>query len=474
MGSNSSKSKKSKRNISLSGRRTESKIIKYRKVSTSDGHAKETKTRNDSSSLMENKSKQELKRQNVQESPSISLYQFIIDEQYANQLIQQAREQQRQRMRDEKDVISLFQVERLDVKMKEVDHQIVKHPLDLVKKHVTHVDTSFVYPMIPRNHVHPYPDLLAFKKVNVKIFSTDINNKLVKDRKFRSDSNLIQFAQEGTYLDCTAILWLQIPLRNNDVFDSDNAFSMHLNELEKYGKYCTRLVNVIGVQFIGESQAVKKVSLAYRCGRAELTSIRNEEFVYTVDSTICENNAGQNTGQDGTCVKGIHFFLNIESAIQYYDGGYHRQHYNRYGEDKRNLYIITKRFHGKCKDKTLVARYLAIQDGKHNKIDPQESKEGRPNTFDDGDDDDRSIDQQEGELDHKHVSIVGELDMEMDRIEQLSNSQNFNPSHPILSAVNENVTYYQQCTIVRNPQTAKTLWKKAVHLFPDWEEELYC
>lgn len=320
-----------------------------------------------------------------------TIYGYVVDDLYANHLIQYA-------------------------ESKETESNLsATTDIGVVGKHISFLDTSYVQPMVPRNYVHPYPDMLAFKKVKV----------VIRNKRLANEFESFKFE---------AIVWLQIPLRDNALYESESGLYCGVNELQKLNKYCTKLANVIGVQFIGEIDVVKKLSLMYMCGQADLTSLFDRNFVYDTNTTVHESRAGH-PGMN-RCCRGIHFFLNIESAIQYHNVGYNP----KYLRKDRQFQLITKRHTGRCENKTLVANYLQqIEQKQHN-----------------------------DDNDCKHISTT---DTKVD-IERYASNNDF-PTEPTLSKYDSDVTYYQSNTVVRNKNLSMSLWAQAVHLFPNWEEQRY-
>jgi len=146
--------------------------------------------------------------------------------------------------------------------------------------------------------IHPFPDFLGYKAVNFAFTDTKTS-------------------------DGCALLWLQIPLRNNSVFYSEDTRKVLLDKLKPNTKYRTGRVQVIGVQFFGDATEVSKMTLAYLQNMGFLESKHDRTFRYEVEKVITVN--GVDDVMEG-CGKGIHFFTDIDSAKRYHSSNIMSNH----------------------------------------------------------------------------------------------------------------------------------------------------
>jgi len=151
------------------------------------------------------------------------------------------------------------------------------------------------------NLTHQLPceleSFLAYKHVNV----LDSNNHLIGN----------------------AILWLQIPYRNNSIYFSETRkpvpwSSIVTDGLQPKSKYCARICQVLGVQFVSKNlEASIHMMTEFFHQRIQLASTHDVKFLWHLESTHIENNSGQK-GYGG-CAQGLHFFKDAKSAIRYND-----------------------------------------------------------------------------------------------------------------------------------------------------------
>lgn len=143
-----------------------------------------------------------------------------------------------------------------------------------------------------RTSVHPYPDILGFKVVN------------------------FAYTREHVAPNGFALLWLQIPTKDNSLYFSEESERQWVCNLHNDTKYRAGRVRVIGVQFFGSLNEVKKMALAYVKNQGFLRSMFDPEFHYEVEEW--KEVAGVNSGSiEQNCGQGIHFFTNWSAARSY-------------------------------------------------------------------------------------------------------------------------------------------------------------
>lgn len=175
--------------------------------------------------------------------------------------------------------------------------------------------------------LNPFPDILGFKMVN-----------------FQCNFNKRSFI-------CKAVLWLQIPLKNNVFYMDGDEKIINMSSItpKKDHKYSCRRVQVIGVQFIGRQDNIKFACLAYQQNLGMLVSIHDANFRYEINQEIVNNRIG-NPGFG--CKEGIYFWYSFQTACGYSHNAYplitgkYSEERKRVKEfkDKTNMYRI---FHNK-------------------------------------------------------------------------------------------------------------------------------
>lgn len=170
-------------------------------------------------------------------------------------------------------------------KHKQLEWKSVRDPVEMFSSRALHEEKTVA--------VHGYPDILGFKSVN---FHFNENRKLNA---------------------CSAILWLQIPIRrDNTVFSSLQPDQISVNALQRKTKYRTGRACVIGVQFYGRANDVKRAVLGYQQGVGYLASGHDPNFTYEVEKW--SEVKGYDDIKQG-CGKGIHFYTDFDSASSYSD-----------------------------------------------------------------------------------------------------------------------------------------------------------
>jgi hypothetical protein len=134
-------------------------------------------------------------------------------------------------------------------------------------------------------------------------------------------------------LNVYVVVHLAIPLRPGGLCDSDEGHRIQtINEVSSARKYCCPHAIVIGIQFVGKPEEVKRALLYYQQKYGFVTSKFNGAFHYEVETEVNEPLFAQ-PGRGG-CVQGIHFYTDLESATKF--GGC-ADVYDKYP-------IITRRF----------------------------------------------------------------------------------------------------------------------------------
>jgi hypothetical protein len=170
------------------------------------------------------------------------------------------------------------------------------------------LDDNLHQPVMIR--AHPYPDILAFKSVNLRH----------------------TMKQGGAEFRGTAILWLQIPThpKFNSLHPDHQKAVVAPPALKRNMKYHTGLVFALGVQFAGDSKSVMEMGLAYQNGLAILVSGHDPDYEYKVGrwhtpkGIVPEDQSlkGHSIKAPGEgCGPGLHFFVDQPSALVYGNNG---------------------------------------------------------------------------------------------------------------------------------------------------------
>lgn len=115
------------------------------------------------------------------------------------------------------------------------------------------------------------------------------------------------------------VVWLQVRThRNLPLYFSETGQGgqlAHVDQLRRGTKFCTSSAHVLGLQFVGQADTVVEANRAYQDREGSVHSLNYPDFRYEVTETVVEDRTGEE-GNHG-CRKGVHFFVDPESAIAY-------------------------------------------------------------------------------------------------------------------------------------------------------------
>lgn len=130
----------------------------------------------------------------------------------------------------------------------------------------------------------------------------------------------VRYGTYDTYTELHAILWLQVKLLYNEIYNcGEGSMSVkNVGLLAASTKYRSNKALVLGVQFAGKPSIVTKALDECRVrGLKRLSSLYDNTFSYKLGHVATAlRDSSSNIIKNG-CGHGIHFFTDIESAISY-------------------------------------------------------------------------------------------------------------------------------------------------------------
>lgn len=117
-------------------------------------------------------------------------------------------------------------------------------------------------------------------------------------------------------LNVYVVLWLSVDLKPGQISESDSGIIIdEARKISRNTKYCCPETTVLGVQFIGKPDLVQRALVHYQANQGYITSKFDGKFHYEVEELVEEKEYGQ-PGVGG-CMKGIHFYPDLESATKF-------------------------------------------------------------------------------------------------------------------------------------------------------------
>lgn len=202
------------------------------------------------------------------------------------------------------------------------------------------MELSTLSPEMDRNLDPSAYDVTGYKFANFFIPSSGISGDLTS-LSF-SLSKDVDISEKYTLCnDVKVILTLSMPYKRALVYNMDRDGRLSsMDDITSGVKYCTNIAKAVGIQFIGNPIAVKNALLIYQLGKGLIKSQYDNKTLYELQQETYEPSAGERSASGGRCGKGIYFFTDYDSTVNYWS--------NNTPNDHKQAPIITKKLsHGR-------------------------------------------------------------------------------------------------------------------------------